>query len=244
MHPAVTPMIERAAYVGGCDSVAVGLASDRFGIPSTGTIPHALVLVFGSTAEAAKAFDEAMEEDVPRSILIDTFDDEKFGALLAAEAIPETIQAVRLDTPGSRRGDFAELMREVRWELDTRGFERVGIFASGGLGAEDLPELNSYCEGYGVGGYIAAAPMIDYALDIVEVEGEPVAKRGKKSGRKRLVKLPDGPRRIVSAVTDLPEGSHDALQSIEQMYESPPSAKEVRDRVLAQLATGRYGSKA
>lgn len=67
MHPAIIPMIERAAYVGGCDSVAVGLASEKFGIPSTGTIPHALVLILGSTAEAARAFDEVIDPDVPRA---------------------------------------------------------------------------------------------------------------------------------------------------------------------------------
>jgi hypothetical protein len=49
MHPAVTPMIERAAYLGGCDMVAVDLAVERLGIPATGTTPHALVLILGST---------------------------------------------------------------------------------------------------------------------------------------------------------------------------------------------------
>ncbi|MBN4668478.1 nicotinate phosphoribosyltransferase, partial [Pandoraea nosoerga] len=127
MHPAITPMIERSAYLGGCDRVAVDLAVQRMGIPATGTLPHALVLILGSTAEAAKAFDEVIEPEVPRTILIDTFDDEKFGALLAAKAIPDSIYAVRLDTPGNRRGDFRDLMKEVRWELDRHGYEHVKI---------------------------------------------------------------------------------------------------------------------
>ena len=88
MHPAITPMIERAAYLGGCDGVSVELAARRLGIPATGTLPHALILVLGSTAEATKAFDEVIDPEVPRTILIDTFDDEKFGALIAARAIP------------------------------------------------------------------------------------------------------------------------------------------------------------
>src|SRR5919112_473027 len=116
MPPAITPMIERAAYLGGCDGVAVELAAKRLGIDATGTIPHALVLILGSTAETARAFDEVMSEDVPRTVLIDTFDDEKFGALISARAIPDSIYAVRFDTPGNRRGDFRDLMREVRWE--------------------------------------------------------------------------------------------------------------------------------
>ncbi len=76
MHPAITPMIERAAYLGGCDGVAVELAARRLGIPATGTLPHALALILGSTAEAARAFDEVISPDILRTILIDTFDDE------------------------------------------------------------------------------------------------------------------------------------------------------------------------
>jgi nicotinate phosphoribosyltransferase len=172
MHPAIVPMIERSAYLGGCDRVAVDLAVSRMGIPATGTMPHALVLMIGSTAEAAKAFDETVDREVPRTIIIDTFDDEKFGALLAARAIPDSIYAIRMDTPGNRRGDFRDLMREVRWELDRHGFSHVKIFASGGIDVDYILHLNPVCDAYGVGGAIADAPMIDYSLDIVEVDGE------------------------------------------------------------------------
>lgn len=44
----------------------------------------------------------------------------------------ETLYGVRLDTPGSRKGNFAEIIREVRWELDVRGHKKVKIIASGG----------------------------------------------------------------------------------------------------------------
>lgn len=237
MHPAVTPMIERAAYLGGCDSVAVDLAARRLGIPAAGTLPHALVLILGSTHEATKAFDEVVSEDVARTILIDTFDDEKFGALIAAEAIPESIFAVRLDTPGNRRGNFREIMEEVRWELDRAGFQHVRIFASGGIGVEDILELNSICDAYGVGGAIAAAPMIDYSLDIVEVNGEPRAKRGKRSGKKLLVELRDGTRTVISAKEKLPSGARDLLQPLEA---NSLDASSLRDEVLSQLSTGNF----
>jgi nicotinate phosphoribosyltransferase len=63
-------------------------------------------------------------------------------------------------------------MREVRWELDRNGFGHVKIFASGGIDVEYILHLNPVCDAYGVGGAIADAPMIDYSLDIVEVNGE------------------------------------------------------------------------
>jgi nicotinate phosphoribosyltransferase len=240
MHPAVTPMIERAAYLGGCDLVAVDLAVGRLGIPATGTTPHALVLVLGSTAEAARAFDEIMEPEVPRTIIIDTFDDEKFGALLAARAIPDSIYAIRMDTPGNRRGDFLDLMREVRWELDRNGFGHVKIFASGGIDVEYILHLNPVCDAYGVGGAIADAPMIDYSLDLVEVDGVDRSKRGKRGGRKRLLRLDDGSRTILPVTTPVPEGASDVLSPLRELYSSPPDIGALHQRVLDQLGTGDF----
>ncbi len=192
MHPSAAPMIERAAYLGGCDLVAVDLATRRLGIPATGTLPHALILVIGSTAEAAKAFDEAMPPDVPR---------------------------------------------EVRWELDRHGYGHVKIFASGGIDVEYILHLNPVCDAYGVGGAIADAPMIDYSLDIVEVDGDDRSKRGKRGGKKRLVELPDGARRILPANSPIPEGSRDILAPLDA---SPKPVSELRERVLEQLATGEF----
>jgi nicotinate phosphoribosyltransferase len=241
MHPAVTPMIERAAYLGGCDMVAVDLAVERLGIPATGTTPHALVLILGSTAEAASAFDEVIAPEVPRTIIIDTFDDEKFGSLLAARAIPDSISAIRMDTPGNRRGDFLDLMREVRWELDRNGFEQVKIFASGGIDVEYILHLNPICDAYGVGGAIADASMIDYSLDIVEVDGEDRSKRGKRGGRKRLLELDDGRREILPETTPAPEGATDVLSPLRDLYSPPPETGALRQRVLDQLGSGDFG---
>ena len=238
MHPAITPMIERAAYLGGCDGVAVELAARRLGIPASGTLPHALVLILGSTAEAARAFDEVIAPEVQRTVLIDTFDDEKFGALIAARAIPDTIYAVRLDTPGNRRGDFRDLMREVRWELDRNGFEHVKIFASGGIDVEYILHLNPVCDAYGVGGAIADAAMIDYSLDIVEVAGEDRSKRGKRGGRKRLLELRDGSRLTLPASAPIPDGARDLLGSLAEL--GSPDAGVLRERVLQQLSSGAY----
>jgi nicotinate phosphoribosyltransferase len=240
MHPSITPMVERAAYLGGCDMVAVDLAVGRLGIPATGTTPHALALILGSTAEAARAFDEVMDPEVPRTIIIDTYDDEKFGALLAARAIPDSIYAVRMDTPGNRRGDFRDLMREVRWELDRNGFEHVKIFASGGIDVEYILHLNPVCDAYGVGGAIAAAPMIDYSLDIVEVGGVDRSKRGKRGGRKLLLELEDGSRKVIPATAAVPEGASEMLQPLQDLYSPPPNVGTLRERVLDQLATGDY----
>jgi nicotinate phosphoribosyltransferase len=190
MHPALAPMIERNAFIGGCDGVAVTKSAELIDADPVGTIPHALVLLFGDTVEALKAFNEVVDPKVRRVALIDTLQDEKFEAIRVAEALGKDLYGVRLDTPSSRRGDFYQIISEVRWELDIRGFGHVKILASGGIDEYEILRLNPLVDGYGVGTSIANAPVLSFALDIVEIEGRPMAKRGKHSGSKQVWRLP------------------------------------------------------
>lgn len=191
MHPALAPIIERAAYEGGCDGVSVVLSAELLGIEPSGTMPHALVLMLGDVAEAVKQFDRIVDPGVRRVALVDTFCDEKLESLRAAEAIGDRLFGVRLDTPGSRRGSMVRILEEVRWELDLRGFDRVRLMVSGGVDEDEILEMNEYADGYGVGTAISNARTIDFALDIVEIEGKPITKRGKKSGKKQLLRCRD-----------------------------------------------------
>ncbi|MGB6894747.1 MAG: nicotinate phosphoribosyltransferase, partial [Dehalococcoidia bacterium] len=161
-------------------------AADLVHQDPTGTMPHALILILGDTVAAARAFDEVIPPDVPRVVLIDTFHDEKFEALAVAEALGERVQGLRLDTPGSRRGDFAQILQEVRWELDLRGYKHIQLYVSGGIGEREIAELAPYAHGFGVGTCISDAPVVDFAMDITEVEGRPFAKRGKWAGAKQV----------------------------------------------------------
>ncbi len=187
MHPILAPMIERNAYIGGCDGVAVVKSGELIGELPMGTMPHSLILCMGSTVDAIKAYDEVLDPTCKRVALIDTFLDEKFETLNVAQAMGEKLYAVRFDTPGSRRGNFFRILEETRWELDLRGFKDVKFFVSGGINEADIPVLNPVVDGYGVGTSISNAPVIDFAMDIVEVNGKPLAKRGKWSGSKRLI---------------------------------------------------------
>ncbi|MBI5642247.1 MAG: nicotinate phosphoribosyltransferase [Deltaproteobacteria bacterium] len=188
MHPAIAPMIERSAFIGGCDGVSVIASAELLEIDPAGTMPHALILVIGDTVEAAKAFDEVIDKKVRRVALIDTFNDEKFEAVRVAEGLGGRLFGLRLDTPNSRRGDFYRIFQEVRWELDLRGFKDIKLFASGGLDEKEVSELRPVADAFGVGTCISNAPVIDFAMDIVEIEGEPLAKRGKWSGAKDLLR--------------------------------------------------------
>lgn len=247
MHPAIAPMIERSAYVGGCDGVSVVLSAERLGIRPSGTMPHALVLILGDIVEACKLFDEVIPSDVQRVALVDTFCDEKTEAIRAAETLGDRLSAVRLDTPGSRRGDLRAIAEEVRWELDLRGYQHVGIFVSGGLDEEAILRLNPLVNGYGVGTAIAGARVIDLAMDIVAIEGKPVAKRGKMSGVKQVMRCRDClADRVVPNGVEMSEcdcgGRFEALLAPlireGELACRLAGPQEVRDYVLRQL--GRF----
>lgn len=191
MHPAMAPVIDRSAYIGGCDGVSSLKGAELVGKPASGTMPHSLVIMMGDQREAFRAYGEIVDPSVPRVALTDTFYDEKVEALMAAEEMPG-LRSVRLDTPGSRRGNMADIVREVRWELDLHGHTQVGIFVSGGLDEFKVKELAAAgASGFGVGTAISNAPTVDFAMDIVEKAGEPIAKRGKFAGRKYVFRCPD-----------------------------------------------------
>jgi nicotinate phosphoribosyltransferase len=250
MHPVLAPMIERNAYIGGCDGVAVVKSGEMIGEDPMGTMPHALILCFGSTSEAVKAYDEVLEPRFKRVALIDTFLDEKFEALNIAELLGERLFAVRLDTPSSRRGNFYRILEEVRWELDLRGYRHVKIFVSGGIQEHDIANLNTFVDAYGIGTSISNAPVIDFSMDIVEINGIPRAKRGKLSGAKRVLLCTK-----CSTRTTIPLEKSDA-QQVEQhtcrcggmledilvpfmkngnILKPLPSAQDIRSFVLEQV---------
>ncbi len=186
MHPAIAPMIERSAYLGGCDGVSVVASAELLNVDPMGTMPHSLAILLGGTVEAMRAYDEVIDKNVKRVALVDTTGDEKFESIAVAEAMGGSLYAIRLDTPGSRRGDFRKIFEEVRWELDLRGFKDIKLFASGGLDESEVAELSGVADAFGVGTSISNAPVVDFSMDIVEVDGVPFAKRGKMSGAKEL----------------------------------------------------------
>ena len=194
VHPSLAAVVERAALLAsqdGFSNVAAGKVLDR---EAGGTMPHSLVICFGpgNQEDAWRAFDDGVDPEVPRIALVDTYTDETDETVRAAEALGDALDSVRIDTTSSRRGDFRHIVREVRWELDVRGFDDIGIFVSGGITPDTIAELRDLVEGFGVGSHVTDADPRDFALDIVEIEGEPAAKRGKLSGRKEVYRGPDG----------------------------------------------------
>ncbi|MEM1949274.1 MAG: nicotinate phosphoribosyltransferase [Candidatus Caldarchaeum sp.] len=244
VHPAITPMVDRAAYVGGCDAVSGVVGAEMAGLQPMGTMPHALILSVGDAAKAWLLFHKAAPPEVPRIALVDTFSDERFEALLAAETLGKDLYGVRVDTPSSRRGNIRRIVEEVRWTLDINGYGHVKIFVSGGLDERRISELRDLVDGFGVGTSIAFPPSVDLSLDIVEREGVAFSKRGKLPGRKqvyRCVNYHDVVTPWRNALEKCPVCMSNARPLLTPLIENgrvvrkTPPPKNVRSYVLRQL---------
>lgn len=183
VHPAVAPVMERAAVIGGATGASCILAAKLMGIEPSGTLPHAAMLIAGDTLDVAKAYDELMPRDHKRIVLVDTFKDEVEESLRIANYLGDKLYGIRLDTPSERGGVTPYLVKELRSKLDINGYQHVKIFVSGGLTPEKIQVLSEAgADSFGVGSYISGASAIDMTMDIKEVNGKPVAKRGRIPG--------------------------------------------------------------
>lgn len=245
LHPAIAPMADRAAYIGGVDAVSGVVSSVYLSLQPQGTMPHALIIVYGDQVEAWKAFDEVIEHDVPRIMLVDTFYDERIEALMAAQTLKNRLYGVRLDTPSSRRGDMRAIVEEVRWTLDIHGYKNVKIAVSGGIDEKEIVKLRDIVDIFGVGTSIAMPPSIDISADIVELyedgEWKPITKRGKLPGAKQVYRKRPGLNDIVTLLDkplEVPEGYTPLLRKYLEngkLVCELPRLEEIRSYVLSQL---------
>jgi nicotinate phosphoribosyltransferase len=74
---------------------------------------------------------------------------------------------------------------EVRARLDQAGFEHVRIIVSGGLDPDRIrhfKDAGAPVDSYAVGSFISGATPIDFTGDLKQIDGRPIAKRGRIPG--------------------------------------------------------------
>ncbi len=183
LHPAVAPVMERAAIIGGADGCSCILGAKLLEKNPVGTVPHAVIIIVGDTLKVAKAYNDIMPAGAPRVVLVDTFKDEAEETLRVARALGEDLFGIRLDTPSERGGVTPGLVQEIRARLDQEGFQEVKILVSGGITPEKAQILAAAgADAFGVGSYISRAPAIDMTMDLKEVDKKEIAKRGRVPG--------------------------------------------------------------
>ena len=142
----------RSSRIGGCFSTSFLGAAYRFRLPSTGTVPHALVQLFDTEHEAFEAIADTYNR---YTLLLDTYDPRAAihtavdVARSARDRLGHTLAAVRIDS-----GDLASDARYIRGVLDAAGLNDVRIAASGDLdefAIHDLLEAQAPIDSFGVG---------------------------------------------------------------------------------------------
>jgi nicotinate phosphoribosyltransferase len=142
----------RSSRIGGCFSTSFLGAAYRFRLPSTGTVPHALIQAFPSEREAFEAIASTYNR---YTFLLDTYDPRQAihtavdVALAARDRLGHVLAAVRLDS-----GDILADAHYVRDVLDSAGLPDVKIAASGDLDEfliHDLLEAGAPIDSFGVG---------------------------------------------------------------------------------------------
>ncbi len=160
----------RAAYIGGCVSTSNVQAALKYGIPVTGTMPHALIQMYGSDEKAFRAYKEKYPNQIA---LIDTFDIEKG----LEEALKDGFSGIRLDSGGEK---------EIKCILKRLGNKK--FLLSGDLDEYRIQKLDKYrFSGFGVGRKISyPLDKLDlvYKLKEVEIDGEKrlITKKSKGKG--------------------------------------------------------------
>lgn len=185
VHPNVADRLDYAAIIGGASGASTTAGSVRAGLAPIGTMPHALVLIYGDTVEAAQAFDRQIEPGVPRIVLVDTFRDESEETARVAAALGDRLAGVRLDRASELGGVTPALVAEVRAALDAAGAATAQIVISGGLSLERIAQFKaagSQVDAYAVGSAISGTRPIDFTADIHEIDREPIGKRGRSTG--------------------------------------------------------------
>jgi nicotinate phosphoribosyltransferase len=184
-----------AAMVGGVKMVSTDAQASLFGGKPFGTIPHALIAVYGGDmVKAAKRFSEVIE-GVDVIALVDYDNDCVKASLDVARALEDRLWGVRLDTAETmvdksvvaQMGAFtptgvnANLVWNVRNALDAEGFGDVKIVVSGGFDAARIVAFEDDgvpVDAYGVGAALFDG-RFDFTADIVQVNGKAVAKAGR-----------------------------------------------------------------
>ena len=142
----------RSSRIGGCFSTSFLGAAYRFRLPSTGTVPHALIQFFDSEREAFEAIADTYNR---YTLLLDTYDPRAAihtaieVAHSARDRLGHVLAAVRLDS-----GDLAGDARYVRRVLDEAGLDEVRISGSGDLDEFSITELlegGAPIDSFGVG---------------------------------------------------------------------------------------------
>ncbi len=195
VHPSVAGIMDYSALIGGCVSCSTAVGARLAGATPTGTISPDVALIMGDTLKAMQAFDKHMPPEVSRVFPVNIVKDETEESIGLARSLRHRIRGVILDASQTNYEVYPHTVKEVRARLDLAGHSHVEIFITGDLNGKRIKEFveaRAPVNAFEVGSHISSAPPCEFNADIHEVDGKPVAKRGRIPGltpSSRLVEL-------------------------------------------------------
>ncbi|CAM9145494.1 nicotinate phosphoribosyltransferase [Mycoplasma marinum] len=180
-----------AVSVGGLTTHVTNAQIKNHGGISVGTVPHALIQMFGGDLiEALKAYKDTFpSEDLVA--LVDFNNDVINDSLKALKEFGKDLKALRVDTSDGvsdkffkRNEEFGvtpNLIKALRKALDKNGGKHVKIIVSSGFNISKIrlfEEQDTPVDIYGVGGSILKI-NIGFTGDAVKIDGKECAKFGR-----------------------------------------------------------------
>jgi nicotinate phosphoribosyltransferase len=254
----------RSGYLAGCGSTSFLAAAHAFAIPTSGTIPHALIQSFPSEEEAFRTVAESLPQ---YTLLLDTYD--VHTAIRTAIDVGKWARArfghqlvgVRLDS-----GDILADSNYCRLALDDARLRDVRIVASGDMDEFRIAELESAgapIDAYGVGTALAVgAGSIEHGISggalggvyklvwydadgsgAADAEEIPIKVAGSKStwpGRKQVSRIGAFREDVIHLEDEAPLADgrsllQPVLRNGELISGVLPSLGEIRERAAASL---------
>ena len=188
-----------ATYVAGIRKVSTDAQGYWWGGKGVGTMPHALIEISGGDiCKAADMYRKTFPNEKVTA-LIDYNNDVITDSLKLAEHLGENLRAVRVDTSKSLidhyfddkdtskfdpHGVCKELIYALRDALNQSGYGYVKIIVSSSFTAEKISEwvkLGVPVDTYGVGTSLINNMTVGFTGDLVELDGKPEAKEGRKN---------------------------------------------------------------
>ena len=254
-HELAAVTASRAAYLAGFTSTSNLEAVHRYGIPGSGTAAHAWTLLHinedGTPNEEAAFRSQVATHGTDTTLLVDTYDITQ-GVKTAIEVGGTELGAVRIDS-----GDLGVMTRKVRQQLDDLGAHNTRIIVSSDLDEYAIAGLRGDpVDGFGVGTSVvtgSGAPTASMVYKLVEVNGNPVAKRSRNKqsagGTKRAIRTHRATGTAVEEIvypfdSPLPEIGHLTATELTvplmrdgKVTPNQPSLEESRQYLAKQLVT-------
>ena len=188
-----------ASYVAGIRKVSTDAQGYWWSGKGVGTMPHALIELCGGDIIKASDLYHQTYPNEQVTALIDYHNNVVHDSVMLARHLGKTLRAVRVDTSKSLidhyfddkdtsgfdpHGVCKELIFALRKALDDEGFNHVKIIVSSSFTKEKIREwvkLGVPVDTYGVGTSFVNNMTCGFTGDLVELDGKPEAKEGRKN---------------------------------------------------------------